>query len=160
MRLRIVGVAVVVLASCVCPRPPIVHAAESAIERAQRVLSKTGFSYTKHGASTWTTEFDKKNLGKFRVIVSVRDYDAPLVTFVVVAKKANVDKTAELMDKLALANYEYDYVKIGMDNDGDMFVRIDNNLRKVDAEQMKATINQVANVSDELFGKISGSITH
>ncbi len=160
MQLRIFVLAVVLLASCVCLKPPIAHAAESAVERTQRVLSKTGFTYTKHGASTWTTEFDKKNLGKFRVIVSVRDYDAPLVTFVIVAKKANVNKTAELMDKLALANYEYDYAKIGLDNDGDMFVRIDNNLRKIDAEQMKATINQVANASDELFGKISGSIRH
>ena len=146
-----------VLACCVWGGANIVHA-ESAAERVEQLIKKTGFPYKKHNASVWSTEFDRKNLGKFRVILSVGDYDAPLVAFVIVAKNAAINKTSAMMEKVAFANYEYDYVKIGLDKDGDLFVRADSNARKIDVEQLKMTINQVANSSDAFFGQVSDFI--
>jgi hypothetical protein len=63
-----------------------------------------------------------------------------------------------MMDALLLANHEYDYVKIGLDKDGDMFVRIDTLMHSVNSSDLKATINQVANASEEVFVKVASSI--
>jgi hypothetical protein len=147
----------VALACCVWGGATTVHA-ESAAERMEQLIKKSGFPYKKHNASVWSTEFDKKNLGKFRVILSVGDFDTPLVVFVIVAKSAAINKTPAMMEKIAFANYEYDYVKVGLDKDGDLFVRADSNARKIDVEQMKMTINQVANSSDAFFGQVSDFI--
>jgi len=52
-------------------------------------------------------------------------------------------------------NHEYDFTKIGLDKDGDMFVRIDTTLRLLDAAELKSVIDQVANASNELYPKVS-----
>jgi hypothetical protein len=81
-----------------------------------------------------------------------------LVTFVIMAKKAGIQKTPQLLDALATANNDYDYAKIGLDKDGDMFVRVDMPLRILDAAELKQIIDQVANASDELYPKIKAWI--
>src|SRR5262249_32947938 len=78
-----------------------------------------------------------------------------LVTFVIVAKKAAIQKTPQMMDALLTANHDYDYTKIGLDKDGDMFVRIDMPLRSVDSKELKSIIDQVANASDEVYAKVA-----
>lgn len=101
-------------------------------------------------------EFDKKHLGKEVVIISTNE--TLIVTFVIVAKDAKIRKTAELMSKLLSADHEYDYIKVGFDGDGDMFVRIDAPVRVTDATQMKADIDQVANTADELYEKVGSFV--
>jgi hypothetical protein len=59
---------------------------------------------------------------------------------------------------LLSANHEYDYVKVGLDKDGDMFVRIDDWIPTVNARHLKETINQVANASEEVYVKVADSI--
>ena len=130
--------------------------AQSDSARVDKMLKEAGFTYTTHNSNTWSINFERKTLGKFRVIVSTGS--DIVVTFVIIAKKANINKTPKLMETLLTANHEYDYVKVGFDNDGDLFVRIDNQMRTADTREMKETVNQVANASEELFQKISGSI--
>jgi hypothetical protein len=124
--------------------------------KVEKLLKASGYTYTTHSANTWSVEFDRKNLGKFRVIVSTGS--DLVVTFVILAKQAAIDKTPQLLETLVSSNHDYDYAKIGLDKDGDMFVRIDSPLRLIDAKELKSIIGQVANASDELFGKVSGSI--
>jgi len=124
--------------------------------RIEKMLKDAGLSYKTHTPNTWSIEFERKTLGKFRVIVSTGS--DIVVTFAIIAKKANINKTPKLMETLLTANHEYDYVKIGFDNDGDLFVRVDNLMRTTDSREMKDTVNQVANASEELFQKIAGSI--
>ncbi len=81
-----------------------------------------------------------------------------IVTFAILAKKATIQKTPKFLETIAVANHEYDYVKIGLDKDGDLFVRIDTLMRVTDAGEMKSVIEQVANASDEVFGKVSSSV--
>ncbi|HML13252.1 MAG TPA: YbjN domain-containing protein [Xanthobacteraceae bacterium] len=117
------------------------------------MLKQTGYAYTTHNATTWSIELNKKNLGKLRVIMSTGS--DILVTFVIVAKQAAIQKTPQMMEALLTANHDYDYTKIGLDKDGDMFVRVDMPLRLVDADELKQIIDQVANASDELYAKVA-----
>jgi len=117
------------------------------------LLKQTGYAFTTHNATTWSVELNKKNLGKLRVIMSTGS--DILVTFVIVAKQAAIQKTPQMMEALLTANHDYDYTKIGLDKDGDMFVRVDMPLRLVDADELKQIIDQVANASDELYAKVA-----
>ena len=122
-------------------------------DRVKRLLDATGLKYNAHNATTWSVDFDSDKLGKTKVIVSVgKDI---VVTFVIVARKAGVQKTPQFADTLLTANHEYDYTKVGLDNDGDLFVRIDTPLRLIDAPQLKDNINQTFRASEELFSKVA-----
>jgi hypothetical protein len=120
------------------------------------MLKQTVYAYTTHNDTTWSIDLDRKNIGKMRVILS--SGSDILVTFVIMAKKAGIQKTPQLLDALATANNDYDYAKIGLDKDGDMFVRVDMPLRILDATELKQIIDQVANASDELYPKIKAWI--
>ncbi len=50
-------------------------------------------------------------------------------------------------------NHHVDRVKIGLDDDGDTFVRVDLSLRLLDAQEFKLNVEQVAAGADELAGK-------
>jgi len=120
------------------------------------MLKQTGYTYNTHNPTTWSIDLTRKNLGKVRVILSTGS--DILVTFVIVAKKAQIQKTPQLMDRLLTANHDYDYTKIGLDKDGDLFVRIDMPLRTIDATELKSIIDQVANASDEIYAKVANWI--
>jgi hypothetical protein len=144
------GFAVLLVALCI--------GAWSQMARAQSIgmdamLKQTGYAYNTHNPTTWSIDLTRKNLGKVRVILSTGS--DILVTFVIVAKKAQIQKTPQLMDTLLTANHDYDYTKIGLDKDGDMFVRIDMPLRTVDSTELKSIIDQVANASDEVYVKVA-----
>jgi hypothetical protein len=117
------------------------------------MLKQTGYNYTTHNPTTWSIDLNRKHLGKAKVILSAGS--DILVTFVIVAKKAAIQKTSQMMDALLTANHDYDYAKIGLDKDGDMFVRIDMPLHSVDPDELKQIIDQVANASDEVYAKVA-----
>jgi len=72
------------------------------------------------------------------------------VMFVVVAEKNQLRVTPELMRSLLLMNDDFDRVKIGIDKNGDLFVRVDSTVRVMDLEELKANIEQVAAATDEI----------
>jgi len=51
-------------------------------------------------------------------------------------------------------NHRVDRVKIGLDDDGDTFVRVDLSLRVLDAQEFKLNVEQVAAGADEVFAGI------
>ena len=124
--------------------------------KVDQMLKQTGFKFTTHNPNTWSIDFERKTLGKFKVIMSTGS--DILVTFAILAKQANINKSPQLIETLLGANHEYDYVKIGLDKDGDMFVRTDTLLRTLDSRALKDVINQVANASEEVFVKVAGSV--
>ena len=117
----------------------------------EQMLKATGFTYKTHNPITWSIEFERKTIGKFRVIIS--NSEDIIVTFTTVTQKAKIRKTPQLMEALLSANHEYDYAKIGLDKDGDLFVRIDSPVRVTDSALLKSIIEQVANASGEIFTK-------
>src|SRR5262244_777064 len=75
------------------------------------MLKQTGYTYKTHNPTTWSIDLNRKNLGKVKVIMSTGS--DLLVTFVIVAKKAAIQKTPQMMEALLTANHDYDYTKIG-----------------------------------------------
>ncbi len=123
------------------------------------MLKDTGFRYEPtRSNSVWTVNLDRKNMGKVRVIISAGS--GIVVTFAIVAQKANINKSLQFLDALASFNHEYDYAKIGLDKDQDLFVRIDMPTRILDGEALKDVILQIADASDEVYAKVKDSIKH
>jgi biopolymer transport protein ExbD len=56
--------------------------------------------------------------------------------------------------KVVRMNDQFDYVKVGIDKDGDLFVRTDLMLRNLDGQELKQQLQQVANAADEAYGQI------
>jgi hypothetical protein len=134
--------------------PPSPRAATSGAEakKITRLLKGTGLNYVARKATVWTVDFTARKLGKSTVVVT---YDKNLlVTFAIVARHGAIGNTPQLMETLLRADNNFDYVKIGLDRDGDLIVRIDAPLRLADARELKDNIKQVMSVSDELFGQI------
>ena len=77
-----------------------------------------------------------------------------MVTFVTVAKKAQMNRSQDLLLTLLRQDHEYDYVKVGLDRDDDLFVRIDSNARLLDLQEFKATVEQVAHSADDLYKQV------
>ena len=150
MRLNVSRGLAVLLALCLAAAAQVALAQSMGMDA---MLKQTGYPYTTHNPTTWSIDLTRKNLGKVKVILSTGS--DILVTFVIVAKKAKIQKTAQLMDALLTANHDYDYTKIGLDKDGDMFVRVDMPLRTVDATELKSIVDQVANASDEIYAKVA-----
>ena len=150
MRLNVSRGLAVLLALCRAAAAQVALAQSMGMDA---MLKQTGYPYTTHNPTTWSIDLTRKNLGKVKVILSTGS--DILVTFVIVAKKAKIQKTAQLMDALLTANHDYDYTKIGLDKDGDMFVRVDMPLRTVDATELKSIVDQVANASDEIYAKVA-----
>jgi putative sensory transduction regulator len=150
MRLNVLRALALLVFLCLCVAPRLALAQSESMDA---MLKQTGYNYTTHNATTWSVDLNRKSLGKVKVILSTGG--DILVTFVIVAKKAAIHKTPQMMDTLLTANHDYDYTKVGLDKDGDMFVRIDMPLHTVHSADLKAIVDQVANASDEIYAKVA-----
>ncbi len=82
-----------------------------------------------------------------------------MVMGVVVAEKAHMNVTPEFMHKLLKLSHEVDRVKLGFDNDDDLFVRIESPVRLLDAQDFKAQIDQLVLAANEVHKQMSSFIT-
>lgn len=109
----------------------------------------TAVRYTSPNQPVWAITRRGDARGEFKVVVTVRS--GILIVFVTVEQKARIRRTPELDQKLLKMNHEYDYVKIGFDDDDDAFVRVDARVRLVDVAEFNETVDQVANVTDTVY---------
>ena len=101
----------------------------------------------------WAADFQGKNLKNFRLIVAIQD--DVLVTFVTVAEKAKMPVNTAFMRKLLRYNSTLDRVKIGFDDDGDLFVRCDASVRVLDGKEFHSIVDQVSAATDEVYKGIA-----
>ncbi len=128
------------------------HAQGKPSARVAGLLEESGYSYTKAADSVWAIAFEGKSLPKFNVIASTQE--DVLVLFTIVAEKKNLRPTPDVMHKLLQLNGELDRVKIGIDKDGDLFVRVDLSIRVLDVRELKENVEQVAAAADVVFSAI------
>ncbi|HEV2109930.1 MAG TPA: YbjN domain-containing protein [Gammaproteobacteria bacterium] len=114
-----------------------------------RLLDASGYEYTKKSDTVWYIVKHGDHLGDFKVI-GANEGDL-LVVFVTVAQKAHIQMDLDLASKMLSLNNDLDQVKIGIDNDGDAFVRTDISIRILDKEAFKAVIEQVAAAAEETY---------
>jgi len=135
--------------------PSPIHAMQPAGEVATKVaqlLDQSGYTYTRRNDTAWSINRRGNSLSEFKVIIGVGD--DLMVTFVTVAKKAQMNRSQDLLLTLLRQDHEYDYVKVGLDRDDDLFVRIDSNARLLDLQEFKATVEQVAHSADDLYKQV------
>ncbi len=122
------------------------------------LLKASGYqSATKvRDAAVWTLDFSGKQIPKFKVVVTAADSDRDGVITAAanpVAKDQLPRNRASLTAAILKANGDFDYVKIGFDKDGDLFVRADIP-PGADFASFKTVVEQVAAAADEFYGRI------
>ena len=129
--------------------------AQSPAEKLEALIKTSGYTSSKVSDNVWTIDFTGKQLPKFKVILSAsgKDKDGIVVIFANPAEKSRLPSTANFMMLLLKANHDFDYVKVGIDGDGDVFVRADIP-DSVDGAYFKNLVEQVAAATDQLYGRI------
>ncbi|HUB29516.1 MAG TPA: hypothetical protein VL967_07455 [Terracidiphilus sp.] len=106
--------------------------------------------------NVWLIRFSGDHLKDIKVVLTVKD--STMVVFVTLVQNQRLPVTTDFMRTLLEQNHELDRVKVGYDRDGDLSVRIDSNMRVIDATELRDIVNQVKNASDEIYGMIEPSL--
>ena len=121
-----------------------------------QLLKASSYDFSQKNDSVWSADFKGKALSSFRLVVAVQG--DVMVAFVTVAEKARIPMSVDFMRKLLRYNSTLDRVKIGFDDDGDLFVRCDASVRILDGKELAAIVDQVSAASDEVYKGIEGSL--
>jgi hypothetical protein len=121
------------------------------------LLKESGYTYKTISESVWTMEWSRPSLGKFTVLMGVQDDQ--FVAGVVIAEKARIPITVDLMHKMLTLGNDLDYVRIGLDNDGDAYVRVEVRTRVMDLVEFKSDVEGMADAADKVFAAIKGDLT-
>ena len=113
-----------------------------------QMLEESGHAYGKAADNVWTVKFRGNTLDDIAVLTI--GHEGMLILVSVVAEKKDFKSSPELMAKLLQLNDDYDRIKVGIDKDGDMFVRVDLTLRVTDAQEFKLNVEQVSAATDEI----------
>lgn len=122
-----------------------------------QLLTASGYTFKQLTPIVWTIDFTGKSLPNFKVLLSTQD--DLLVIFVIAAEKKNIPLNTNFMFKLLRFNHSLDRVKVGLDDDGDLFVRVDLSVRILDVTDLKLNVEQVAASSNEVYAAIKGDLT-
>jgi hypothetical protein len=117
-----------------------------------RLLNESGVNLTKIDAEMWTIPFEGKRMKDITVMIGVAE--GTLVSFALIPQSKNVKFPTPILMKLLNLNDEYDTVKVGIDDKGIVFVRIDLTVRTLDKQQLIDSIDQIAAAVDQVFTEI------
>jgi hypothetical protein len=126
--------------------------------RVTQLLSASGYNFKQVTATVWSIDFTGKALSKFKVILATQD--DLLVVFVTVAEKKSIPLSADFMMKLLRFDHSLDRVKVGIDDDGDAFVRVDLTVRVLDGQEFKLNVEQIAAAANEVYAGIQTSLVN
>jgi hypothetical protein len=73
---------------------------------------------------------------------------------VVVQSKANLNLSADLLLQLMKMNNELEFVKVGIDNDGDLFVRTELHMPSLTEDDFKVAVKNVVEGSGQVFAML------
>ncbi len=133
-------------------------AAQTSTEGVAKMVSlmqANNYNFTTTKSPTvWVIHFTGTNLKDIKVILALDTDNDQMVIFVTVVEKRRMPVTTDFLHTLLKFNHEFDRVKVGLDADDDLSVRIDAPLRNADAPEFKDIVTQIKNSSDEIYGKI------
>ena len=122
------------------------------IAKVQQIVAGSGYKFEHPKAGAWIIPAKGPAKGDYQVFVAVSG--DIVVIGAVVAQKAQMPATAAFDQILLHANHDMDYVKIGLDGDGDAFVRVEIGARILDAVEFKKIMDQVTAATDALYTRI------
>src|SRR5260370_13435402 len=127
-------------------------ATQASMAKMLELLPASGFECKQYSPTVWGIDFEGKGIGSFRVIMVAQENI--VVIFAIIAKKNEIPLTTELLKTMLNCNHRFDRVKVGMDEDGDAFVRTDTSSRVLDDVEFKAIVEQVGAAANEPYGLI------
>ena len=72
----------------------------------------------------------------------------------VVQVKAKLDLSPTLLVKLLQLNNDIEFAKVGIDNDGDLFLRSEFSLKTLTEEDFKATVKNLIEASSKVYAAL------
>ncbi len=127
------------------------------VAKLAQILERSGYTYRKAADNVWVVNFKGKSLSDINVFVTSAE-DLVVMGAVVAAKKS-MRVTAEMMFKLLRLVHDIDRVKIGFDDDEDLFVRAEVAARIFDLDEFKSDMEQVAAGTDKVHAAIKTYLT-
>ncbi|MBP6822359.1 MAG: YbjN domain-containing protein [Acidobacteria bacterium] len=118
-----------------------------------QLLKDSGHIHGQLADNVWLVRFRGNTLDDV-VVTTIVSPEGLLILSSVVAEKKDFRATPELMAKLLRMNNDYDRMKVGIKENGDMFVRIDLSLRVTDSQEFKLNVEQVSAAADEIAAAI------
>lgn len=137
------------IASVQAQTPPPDPAVKASRSRVVQLLEESGYNYSKSSDDVWVIPYNGNNLKEFNVVTVLEQHLIVLV--VIVAEKPQVKLSQEMMARALRLNEEFDRVKIGISESGNLFVRTDLSLRILDGRELKENIEQIAAAADETY---------
>lgn len=115
-------------------------------------MKQSGFTYTKATETVWVIKSKGTALAEFETFVATNEN--VVVIGVVMVKQKNLKMSQEALLKILKLNHDNDFVKIGIDEDNDLFVRLERKVRTLDLEEFKACYAEVISASDNVYTHI------
>jgi hypothetical protein len=127
--------------------------------KVQEFVKKTGYKITAAKACEAWVATDAltipKGDGLSGLLLIANESKTKLVGIgTVVRSKAKLKLSADLLLKLMQLNDELDYVKVGIDHDGDLFVRAELHMASLTAEDFSATVKSVVDASTRIYALV------
>lgn len=120
--------------------------------KVEQLLQQSGYKYRKASDDVWVIEQAGKSMPKMTIILATGP--GFMITGVVVAQKASLNVNSEMMFKLLKLNHDLDYVKIGFDDDDDLFVRSEVKTKQLDLAEFKEIVERVSADADQIFDTV------
>ncbi|HME58243.1 MAG TPA: hypothetical protein VKF63_07890 [Terracidiphilus sp.] len=135
--------------------PMAAQTAEEGSAKMVSLMQANSYNFiTTRSPTVWVIHFTGAHLNDTKVVLALDTSNYQMVIFVTVVEKRRMPVTTDFLHTLLKFNHEYDRVKVGLDADDDLSVRIDAPLRLADAQEFHDIVTQIKNSSDEIYGKI------
>ena len=121
-----------------------------------QVLDKSTYPYRKATENVWVINFKDRSSGDINVLVT--SAENLIVIGAVVAEKRAMKVSPDLMFKLLRLVHDIDRVKIGFDDDEDLFLRAEIYSKCLDVEEFRSAVEQVSSGVDRVRSELKSSL--
>ena len=132
---------------------PQVKTDPQVVARMAQILERSGYAYKKAKDNIWVVTFKGKSLAEINVLVTT--VENLIVMGVVIAEKDAMKVSPEMMFKLLHLAHDIDRVKIGFDDDNDLFLRSEVTTKCFELADFKAFMEQISLGADRVHAAIT-----
>jgi hypothetical protein len=136
---------------------PQVKTDPQVVAKMTQILERSGYTYKKAKDNIWVVTFKGKSLAEINVLVTT--VENLIVMGVVIAEKDAMKNSPEMMFKLLHLAHDIDRVKIGFDDDNDLFLRAEVTTRCFELADFKAFMEQISLGADKVHAAIKPYLT-
>jgi len=127
------------------------------VAKMAQILERSGYTYKKAKDNIWVVTFKGKSLAEINVLVTT--VENLIVMGVVIAEKDAMKNSPEMMFKLLHLAHDIDRVKIGFDDDNDLFLRSEVTTKCFELADFKAFMEQISLGADKVYAAIKPYLT-